>query len=152
MATQLNINGEMYDYHGDPRSSLVNVLRETFQMTGSKATCMEGFCGTCTVLIDGEPAVSCLKAVGTLSGKEIVTIEGIAKNGLNPVQKAFEEYDVVQCGMCFPGIIITISYLLSQNSNPTREEVKSAMTGNICRCTGYERIIDAVMSIGNDGG
>jgi carbon-monoxide dehydrogenase small subunit len=150
MITKLTINGEIYDYSGDPRSSLVNVLRETFHMTGSKAVCMEGFCGACNVLIDGEPVVSCLKAIGTLSGNEITTIEGMAKNGLNPVQKAFEEYDVVQCGMCFPGIIITITYLLSHNPNPTREEVKSAMIGNICRCTGYERIVDAVMSIGKD--
>ena len=100
------------------------------------------------MLIDGEPAIACLTAIGTLDGKEIITIEGISiDGGLNSVQAAFEEFDVVQCGMCFPGIIISITHLLRNNCNPTRDDVKLALTGNLCRCTGYERIIDAVMSI-----
>ena len=117
-------------------------------MTGTKAPCDEGYRGACTVLIAGEPAIACLTAIGTLDGKEIITIEGISiDGGLNSVQAAFEEFDVVQCGMCFPGIIISITHLLRNNCNPTRDDVKLALTGNLCRCTGYERIIDAVMSI-----
>ena len=153
MGVRLRINDEVFEFHGDPRTSLLNALRDTFRLTGSKAACTEGFCGSCTVLIDGEPAVACLKAVGTLEGKEITTIEGAATGGeLNPVQQAFEDHDVVQCGMCFPGMVMTFTHLLKLNPKPSRDEVKSAMTGNICRCTGYERIIDAVMSIQADGG
>lgn len=148
MQIKFKINNEMNNYSGDLRKSLVDVLREQYRLTGTKVPCDEGYCGACTVLIDGEPAVACLTAIGTLDGKEIITIEGIAiDGGLNSVQAAFEEFDVVQCGMCFPGIVISITHLLRNNCNPTRDDVKLALTGNLCRCTGYERIIDAVMSI-----
>lgn len=148
MQIKFKINNEINNYYGDLRKSLVDVLREQYRLTGTKAPCDEGYCGACTVLIDGEPAVACLTAIGTLDGKEIITIEGISiDGGLNSVQAAFEEFDVVQCGMCFPGIIISITHLLRNNCNPTRDDVKLALTGNLCRCTGYERIIDAVMSI-----
>jgi len=148
MGIRLKINDEIHEFHGDPRTSLLNTLRDTFRLTGSKTPCTEGFCGACTVFIDGEPAVACLIAVGTLEGKKITTIEGVATDGqLNPVQQAFEDHDVVQCGMCFPGMVMTITHLMKNNPKPTRDEVKSAMTGNICRCTGYERIVDAVMSV-----
>jgi len=153
MGIRFKINDELLEFHGDPRTSLLFALRNTYGLTGSKAACTEGFCGSCTVLIDGEPAVACLKAVGTLEGKKIMTIEGVATaDRLSPVQKAFEDYDVVQCGMCFPGLVMTVTYLLEHNPKPSRGEVKSALTGNLCRCTGYERIIDAVMSIPADGG
>lgn len=148
MQIKFKINNEINNYSGDLRKSLVDVLREQYRLTGTKVPCDEGYCGACTVLIDGEPAVACLTAIGTLDGKEIITIEGIAiDGGLNSVQAAFEEFDVVQCGMCFPGIVISITHLLRNNCNPTRDDVKLALTGNLCRCTGYERIIDAVMSI-----
>jgi|TARA_B100000123_G_scaffold255597_1_gene218120 carbon-monoxide dehydrogenase small subunit len=148
MQIKFKINNEINNYYGDLRKSLVDVLREQYRLTGTKAPCDEGYCGACTVLIDGEPAIACLTAIGTLDGKEIITIEGISiDGGLNSVQAAFEEFDVVQCGMCFPGIIISITHLLRNNCNPTRDDVKLALTGNLCRCTGYERIIDAVMSI-----
>ena len=148
MQIKFKINNEMNNYSGDLRKSLVDVLREQYRLTGTKVPCDEGYCGACTVLIDGEPAVACLTAIGTLDGKEIITIEGIAiDGGLNSVQAAFEKFDVVQCGMCFPGIVISITHLLRNNCNPTRDDVKLALTGNLCRCTGYERIIDAVMSI-----
>lgn len=148
MQIKFKINNEINNYYGDLRKSLVDVLREQYRLTGTKAPCDEGYCGACTVLIDGEPAIACLTAIGTLEGKEIITIEGISVDGgLNSVQAAFEEFDVVQCGMCFPGIIISITHLLRNNCNPTRDDVKLALTGNLCRCTGYERIIDAVMSI-----
>ena len=148
MQIKFKINNEINNYYGDLRKSLVDVLREQYRLTGTKAPCDEGYCGACTVLIDGAPAIACLTAIGTLEGKEIITIEGISVDGgLNSVQAAFEEFDVVQCGMCFPGIIISITHLLRNNCNPTRDDVKLALTGNLCRCTGYERIIDAVMSI-----
>ena len=148
MQIKFKINNEINNYYGDLRKSLVDVLREQYRLTGTKAPCDEGYCGACTLLIDGEPAVACLTAIGTLEGKEIITIEGISiDGGPNSVQAAFEEFDVVQCGMCFPGIIISITHLLRNNCNPTRDDVKLALTGNLCRCTGYERIIDAVMSI-----
>lgn len=148
MQIKFKINNEINNYYGDLRKSLVDVLREQYRLTGTKAPCNEGYCGACTVLIDGEPAVACLTAIGTLDGKEIITIEGISIDGeLNSVQAAFEDFDVVQCGMCFPGIVITITHLLKKNCKPNRDDVKLALTGNLCRCTGYERIIDAVMSI-----
>lgn len=153
MVIRFTINGEEHEFHGDPRTSLLNALRDTFRLTGGKAACSEGFCGACTVHIGGELAVGCLKAIGTLEGKQITTIEGIGNHDkLNHVQQAFEDHDVVQCGMCFPGMVMTFTHLLEKNSNPSREEVRSAMSGNICRCTGYERIIDAIMSIKADGG
>ena len=106
MQIKFKINNEINNYYGDLRKSLVDVLREQYRMTGTKAPCHEGYCGACTVLIEGEPAVACLTAIGTLDGKEITTIEGISIDGeLNSVQAAFEDFDVVQCGMCFPVLL-----------------------------------------------
>ena len=148
MSVSFILNGEPQEFQGDGRTSLLSVLRETCCLTGSKAVCGEGFCGACTILVDGEPAVACLKAVGTMEGKHVLTIEGASYGGkLSPVQEALEKHDVVQCGMCFPGIVMTFTHLLEENPNPSRDEVKTAMVGNLCRCTGYERIVDAVLSI-----
>jgi len=152
MILTLMINGDPVPYHGDPRRSLLEVLREDLHLTGTKDVCGEGFCGACTVQIDGVPKVSCLLPVGSLAGAEITTIEGVSNSEtLTAVQKAFLEYDVVQCGMCFPGMVLSMTHFMAENPSPTRAELKSAMTGNICRCTGYERIIDALMSLGADG-
>ncbi len=148
MIVNLTINGDVSNYHGDPRSSLLEVLRNDFHLTGAKAVCCEGFCGACTVYVNGSPIMSCLQPIGVLNGAEVTTIEGIASmDELNIVQQAFEDFDVVQCGMCFPGMVMSLSAFLKENPTPSRDEVKSAMTGNICRCTGYERIIDALMSL-----
>jgi len=148
MAVVLTINGVEKSFFGDPRTSLLDVLRDTFRLTGAKPVCGEGFCGTCTVHVDGVPMTSCLLPIGNLAGKSITTIEGVGNvEHLNPVQQVFEDYDVVQCGMCFPGMVMTLTSFLKDNPTPSRSEVKDAMTGNICRCTGYERIIDAVMSM-----
>lgn len=148
MTIELTINGEVRDLVVDPRKPLIDVLRDDCRLTGAKAVCREGFCGACTVLVDGEPVPSCLRPAGLLAGSEIVTIEGLAPfETPNPVQKAFLDHDVVQCGMCFPGMVITLTAFLEINPVPTRDEIKTALVGNICRCTGYERIIDAVMSI-----
>ena len=152
MTVNLIVNGEDRSFHGDPRTPLLGVLRDSFRMTGAKPVCCEGFCGSCTVHIDGIPAMACLKPIGILEGSNVTTIEGMGSvDELNPIQQAFEDLDVVQCGMCFPGMVMSLTSFLKENSSPTRDEVKSAMTGNICRCTGYERIVDAVMSLQNHG-
>ncbi len=152
MTIRLKINDENFEYHGDPRTSLLEVLRESFRLTGSKSVCCEGFCGACAVHINGKLIASCLQTVGVLEGAEITTIEGVGSiEQINFVQQAFEEHDVVQCGMCFPGLVMTFTKFLETNHNPTRNELKAFMSGNICRCTGYERIIDALLSIEMNG-
>lgn len=148
MSIELIINGEVRNIAADPRTALLDVLRDNCRLTGAKSVCREGFCGACTVLIDGEAVPSCLRPVGMLDGRSIVTIEGIAHfETPNPVQQAFIDHDVVQCGMCFPGMVMTLTAFLETNPAPDRGEVKAALSGNVCRCTGYERIVDAVLSI-----
>ncbi|MDW9356466.1 2Fe-2S iron-sulfur cluster binding domain-containing protein [Sinorhizobium meliloti] len=148
MALNLTINGEDRLFYGDPMTPLVDVLREAMLLTGAKAVCREGFCGACMVHIDGVPMPSCLKPVGLAVGCNIMSIEGLGIEGdLTPLQQALEDHDVVQCGMCFPGMVMTLTAFLQTHATPTREEIKQALVGNICRCTGYERIIDAVLSM-----
>lgn len=148
MAVEFKINGQTRVFDGDPRTPLLDVLRNTLRLTGTKDVCREGFCGACTVMIDGQAVPACLRPVGLLAQAEITTIEGMAPpEGLNPVQQAFVDHDVVQCGMCFPGMVISVSDLLARNPAPNRAEVKAALSGNLCRCTGYERVIDAVLSL-----
>ncbi len=148
MAVELTINGETRRFDVDPRTTLLDVLRDDCRLTGAKAVCREGFCGACMVLVYGEAVPSCLRPVGLLEGAEITTIEGLAPfEQPNAVQRALLEHDVVQCGMCFPGMVVTLTSFLEQTPSPSRAEVKSALTGNICRCTGYERIVEAVMSL-----
>ena len=150
MAVTFTLNGQQRRSSGDPRTSLMDALRRDFRLTGTKDVCGEGFCGACLVHIDGVPKVSCLLPIGAVEGADVTTIEGVGDlDTLNPVQQAFEDFDVVQCGMCFPGMVMTLSHFLQDNPRPSRDEVKSALVGNICRCTGYERIIDAVMSLHN---
>lgn len=148
MTIRMIINGQQYTYDGDPRDSLLDALRGTYRLTGAKDVCREGFCGACIVHVDGEAVPSCLRPMGLLEGANITTIEGISSlESFTPVQSAFVEHDVVQCGMCFPGIVMSMTEFLKRNPTPSRFEVKMAMVGNICRCTGYEQIVDAVMSI-----
>ena len=148
MDIQLNINGSKKVFNGDPRTPLLDVLRDSYNLTGAKPVCREGFCGACLVIVDDKTILSCLKPVGDLNRSKIITVEGLSSyNNLNVIQKKFEEFDVVQCGMCFPGIVIKLSNFLKENKNPSEEEVRKAFVGNICRCTGYERIIDSVMSL-----
>ena len=150
MAVDFTLNGKPRSFSGDPRSSLLDSLRNDFRLTGTKDVCGEGFCGACIVYVDGEPKTSCLLPVGVLGGTNITTIEGIGDvETLNGVQQAFIDFDVVQCGMCFPGMVMILTHYLKDNPRPSRADVKAALTGNICRCTGYERIIDAVMSLHN---
>jgi carbon-monoxide dehydrogenase small subunit len=152
MPIELTLNGETIALEIDPRTPLLDVLRDRQRLTGAKAVCREGFCGACTVHIDGEAVPSCLLPIGLLHGCSIVTIEGLASPGtLNRVQQAFIDHDVVQCGMCFPGMVMTLTDFLDREPNPDRDQIKASLVGNICRCTGYERIIDAVLSINAEG-
>jgi aerobic carbon-monoxide dehydrogenase small subunit len=146
MTVTFELNGDRCRFHDDPMTSLLDVLRREKFLTGAKAVCGEGFCGACTVHVDGEPVMSCLKPVGLLSGCSVTTIEGLSSGdqALHPLQAAFEAADAVQCGMCFPGMVMSLSAFVRDNPDATRPDIKAAMVGNICRCTGYERIIDAV--------
>ena len=125
--------------------SLLEVLREDLNLTGTKHGCELGECGTCTVLVDGLPVLSCLALPVELQGREIKTVEGMAENGrLHPLQQAFAELGAAQCGYCIPGILLTAEALLEDTPTPTRDEVREALAGNLCRCTGYTKILDAV--------
>lgn len=144
---KLKVNGEIREVVIEPRTTLLEVLREDLGLTGSKRGCDTGDCGACTVLIDGRPVVSCLTLAIGVKDKEILTIEGIAQDSqLHPLQQAFMDYFAVQCGFCTPGMILSAKALLDRNLNPTEEEVREAISGNLCRCTGYVKIIEAIMA------
>ena len=142
---ELIINGVKHQVEVAPEVALLNVLRDTLDLTGSKYGCGEGVCGACTVLLDGKPTHSCILPVSAATGKEILTIEGLEKNGkLHPVQEAFLEADPFQCSYCASGMIMSSLALLKKNPSPTEEEMVSAMNGNICRCGTYPNIIRAI--------
>ena len=139
------LNGKKTEAAIDPTQTLLWVLRNHFGLTGTKFGCGIGFCGSCTVLIDNEPVRSCTLAVIDVEGKNVVTIEGLAKDGnLHPVQKAFVEHDALQCGFCTPGMIMNAAGLLIKNPSPTTQEIKAGMENNLCRCGAHVRIIEAV--------
>ncbi len=142
----LSINGREEQLHIEEKWTLLTVLREVLELTGTKYGCGTNDCGACKVLIDGEPKNSCVLLAKNLVGKEILTIEGVGKDGgLHPVQKAFVEAGAIQCGFCTPGMVMTSLSLLQKNPNPTKDEVAVALENNLCRCTGYKKIIDAVL-------
>jgi len=144
---QLTVNGEEHDVVIRPNQTLVEVLRENLELTGTKEGCGEGACGTCTVLLNGKPVRSCLTLAVEAQGKEIVTIEGLVSNGqLHPVQKAFIEHGAIQCGFCTPAMILTAKALLDESPKPTEEEARWAISGVVCRCTGYAKIVEAIMA------
>ena len=144
---RLRVNGEEHDVVVSPNKTLVEVLRDRLELTGTKMGCGEGACGTCTVLLDGKPVRSCLTLAVEVQGKEIVTIEGLAEGAkLHPVQVAFMEHGAIQCGFCSPGMILTGKALLDENPHPTEEEVRRAISGVVCRCTGYAKIVEAIMA------
>lgn len=134
--------------------TLLQTLRNRLGLTGTKEGCVEGECGACTVLVDGTPVDSCLLATAALEGKAVLTIEGLAPNdALSPLQQAFVEHGAVQCGFCTPGFLMTLTALLEDTDSPTASEVKEALAGNICRCTGYRQMLDAVAAaVGTEGG
>jgi len=143
---RLRVNKEDYDVYVEPRETLAHVLRDELGLTGLKVGCQEGACGACTVLMDGKAVRSCLILAVQAKGKEILTIEGLAKNGLHPLQQAFIDHFAVQCGFCTPGMILSAKALLDENPNPTEEEVRKALAGNLCRCGGYSKIVEAVLA------
>lgn len=139
------LNGSEVSIETDPALRAVDVLRQDLGLTGTKEGCGEGECGACSILVDDTAKLSCLMTAAQLEGKKIVTIEGVARRQeLHPVQQSFIEYGAVQCGFCTPGMVIAAVGLLTANSAPTREEIRDAIGGNICRCTGYQKIVDAV--------
>lgn len=144
---KLTVNGQTHELLVSPNATLVDVLRNELGFTGTKYNCRAGECGACTVLVEDKPVLSCLMLAITAQGKSITTIEGLAGvDSLHPVQQAFIDHGAIQCGFCSPGMILTAKAFLDENSNPVRDEVKLAMSGNLCSCGGYVKIIDAVMT------
>ena len=143
---QAKLNGEQVEFLCEPRQSLLEVLRETLGLTGTKEGCNNGNCGSCNVILDGELVNSCLVLAVEVDGCSLITIEGIAgPQGLHPVQVAFLEHAALQCGFCTPGFIVATKALLDQNPNPSESEVRHWLAGNLCRCTGYDKIVRAVL-------
>ncbi len=141
------VNGKPYEVIIEPHMLLVDVLRDKVGLTGTKYACGTGDCGACTVLVEGKPMLSCLTLAMTVRGKDILTIEGLVEGTtLHPIQQAFVDNGAVQCGFCTPGMILSAKALLNENPNPTRDEVGVALAGNLCRCTGYVKIVDAVLA------
>ena len=139
------VNERHYELSIEPHVLLVEVLRDELGLTGTKHSCGIGNCGACTVLVDGRPVLSCLTLALTVQGRNITTIEGLAQGTtLHPIQKAFVDHAAIQCGYCTPGMILSAKALLDKNLNPTEQELKQALSGNLCRCTGYVKIVDAV--------
>jgi carbon-monoxide dehydrogenase small subunit len=150
---ELRVNGESHELAVEPQRTLLEVLREDLGLTGAKEACGTGECGACTVLIDGKPILSCLTLAIEAQGKGITTIEGLSTTGeLHPLQKAFIQYGAIQCGYCTSGMILNAKSILDENPRASRDEILKGLEGNLCRCTGYNKILEAVMaaSIGKD--
>jgi aerobic carbon-monoxide dehydrogenase small subunit len=147
----LRVNGTDEELYIEPWWTLARVLREELHLTGAKVSCETGDCGSCTVLVDGKAVKSCIFLAMKARGKEILTIEGLKgeDGGLHPLQQAFIEHFAVQCGYCTPGMILTAKALLDENPNPTEQEVREALAGNLCRCTGYVKIVEAILAVKN---
>ena len=146
MRIELDVNCDRYRREVEPDVTLLALLRDVLGLTGTKWGCLTGDCGACTVLVDGEPVVSCLQLARQVDGREVTTIEGLDRNGgLNDVQEAFVANGAAQCGFCTPGTIVSIEALLRVNPSPDENEVREAIAGNLCRCTGYNKIVDAAL-------
>ena len=141
----LNINGEVHSVRADGATTLLNVLRDQLGLTGAKCGCNQGLCGACNVLMDAQAVRSCLVIAGTCVNREIETIEGLEQNGeLSPVQQGFLDAGAVQCGFCMPGMVLSATALLRENPEAGVEEIRNAISGNLCRCSGYVKVVDAV--------
>ena len=142
----IKVNGDMYHLSVDPWRTLNEVLRNDLNLTGTKLGCGTGDCGACTVLVDGRTVSSCLTLAVEMDGKEIMTVEGLAPSGeeLHPIQEAFIEKGAIQCGYCTPGMQLSAYYLLKNNPSPSEQEIREALSGNLCRCTGYNKIVEAI--------
>jgi carbon-monoxide dehydrogenase small subunit len=146
----LTVNGSKYEVAIEPRQSLLQVLREELHLTGTKEGCSEGECGACTVFLDGQTVDACLIFALEANGREVVTIEGLATGDtLHPLQKALAEYGGVQCGFCTPGMILAAKALLDSNPHPTEADIRQGISGNLCRCTGYVKIVEAIKAVAN---
>ena len=144
----LHINGETYEILVKTNETLLDILREKLGLIGTKRGCDSGACGACTVIIDGEPALSCMTLAVRCQNRSIMTIEGLAQNGqLHPLQKSAMEHDAVQCGFCTPGWLLSAKVLLDNNPHPTLDEVRAAIAGNLCRCTGYRKIEESIFAV-----
>lgn len=144
----LNVNGEDYELYVNPKTLLVEAIRDMIGLTGTKRGCESGSCGACTVIVDGMSVKSCSVLAVQADGKKILTVEGLEQNGkLHPLQKAFLDYGSFQCGFCTPGMLMSAKALLDENPNPTKEEIKEGIDGNICRCTGYNSIVRAIEAV-----
>ena len=151
-AIELNINGDTHEVLVSPNRTLLEVLRDKLGLMGTKRGCDLGACGACTVLINGEAYLACVMLAVDAGGKEILTIEGLAAGGeLHPLQRAFVETGGLQCGFCTPGMILTAKAILDEEEDPSEEVIKKKMAGNLCRCTGYKKIVEAVMSVTDSG-
>jgi len=146
----LKVNDREYDLVIPVNRTLTQVLRENLRLTGTKQGCSLGDCGSCTVLMDGQPVNSCLVLAVEAEGHEILTIEGLSDEGkLHPIQQAFVEHGSIQCGFCSPGMILSAKALLDKNPTPDKSEIREAISGNLCRCTGYQKIVDAIQAVAN---
>jgi carbon-monoxide dehydrogenase small subunit len=143
----IEVNGATRSASVPPETTLLELLRDHFSLTGAKLGCDVGDCGACTVVVDGKPINACLMLAGQADRRSVLTIEGLAtRDRLHPIQKAFEDHASLQCGFCGPGIILSAKALLDENSNPTVQEIKDALSGNLCRCTGYTKMIEAIQA------
>ena len=144
---QLTVNGELRQVLVEPYYSLLDALRDDIRLTGTKKGCDEGDCGACTVFLNGKPVTSCMVLAHSAHDSEVTTIEGLANlEELHPVQQAFVDYGGLQCGFCIPGLIMSATALLQENPNPTEEDVRFGIGGNLCRCTGYSKVVEAVLA------
>jgi len=142
---ELRVNGRSHELAIEPTKLLLDALRQDLRLTGSKRACDDSSCGACTVLVDGIPMLSCTMLAASCEGQEITTIEGVSEHGsLAAIQKAYGDWGGAQCGFCTPGFIMTVKFLLSNNSDPTEAEVRSALSSNLCRCTGYSQMYQAI--------
>ena len=145
---ELRVNGVMYQIRIEPHRTLLEILREELFLTGTKEGCGMGDCGACTVIVDGKPILSCITLAIEVAGKDVTTIEGLSREGaLHPLQEAFMKHGAIQCGFCTPGMIMTSKALLDESDHPTEQEIRKAMAGNLCRCTGYVKIVKAIQSV-----
>ena len=145
----LKVNGLAYETEVEPRRTLLELIREDLELMGTKEGCGLGECGTCTILLDGKPIKSCITLAVQANGREVTTIEGLEKSDgtLHPLQQAFIDHGAIQCGFCTPGMILSGKALLDENPRPTELEVRQAIAGNLCRCTGYQKIVEAILSV-----
>jgi aerobic carbon-monoxide dehydrogenase small subunit len=149
----LKVNGLPYELEVEPRRTLLELIREDLELTGTKEGCGLGECGTCTVLLDGKPVKSCITLAVQANGRDVTTIEGVERpdGTLHPVQQAFIDHGAIQCGFCTPGMVLSAKAFLEENPKPTELQVRQAIAGNLCRCTGYQKIVEAILAVAGQG-